>query len=166
MTSVFISGSRHISKLSDDVKQRLNNIIQQGFTIFVGDANGADKAVQSYLLESSYSQVVVFCSGSKCRNNLGNWQTKFIKVDKGLKGRDFYTIKDIAMAQEADYALAIWDGKSQGTLNNINKMLELGKKSLVYQAKQHEFLSINKLSDVSKLHAKHAFNENQQALAF
>lgn len=166
MTSVFISGSRHVVKLSDEVKQRLSNIIQQGFTVFVGDANGADKAVQNFLLENSYNQVIVFCSGNKCRNNLGNWQAKFIEVEKSLKGRDFYTVKDIAMAQEADYALAIWDGKSQGTLNNINKMLELGKKSLVYLAKQHEFLSINKFSDVAKLHAKIAFNESQQALAF
>jgi hypothetical protein len=39
-----------------------------------------------------------------------------------------YQLKDTAMAQDADCGLAIWNGKSQGTKYNIEKMSELGKK--------------------------------------
>ena len=38
-----------------------------------------------------------------------------------------YTLKDISMGQDADYALMIWDGESQGTLNNIKEMKRLEK---------------------------------------
>lgn len=46
MTCVMLDGSRHISKLSDDVRRRLERIVQQHFTVVVGDANGADWAFQ------------------------------------------------------------------------------------------------------------------------
>jgi hypothetical protein len=42
---VFIAGSRWLSRLSADVRSRLDTIIEKGFTILIGDANGADKAV-------------------------------------------------------------------------------------------------------------------------
>jgi hypothetical protein len=47
MSTVFIGGSRHITRLSDHVKERLNNIVGSGFLIIVGDAAGADKAVHT-----------------------------------------------------------------------------------------------------------------------
>jgi len=49
MTKVFIAGSRQLSRLNADVKRRIDTMIDKGFTILVGDANGADKAVQRYL---------------------------------------------------------------------------------------------------------------------
>jgi hypothetical protein len=49
MTKVFIGGSRRLSQLNKDLKGRLDNIVERGFTVIVGDANGADKAVQRYL---------------------------------------------------------------------------------------------------------------------
>jgi predicted Rossmann fold nucleotide-binding protein DprA/Smf involved in DNA uptake len=75
MSTVFIGGSRHVARLSDQVKERLNNIIGNAFRIVVGDAAGADKAVQKYLLDASYPHVTVFCSGDRPRNNLGLWET-------------------------------------------------------------------------------------------
>ena len=73
MTKVFIGGSRRVSRLNADVRRRIDRIIEQGFPVFVGDANGADKAVQKYLQSRGYEAVEVFCSGGQCRNNLGNW---------------------------------------------------------------------------------------------
>src|SRR3990170_3898864 len=61
MTKVFIGGSRRLSRLNKDVKRRLDNIIERGFTVVVGDANGADKAVQQYLASRRYQKVIVFC---------------------------------------------------------------------------------------------------------
>jgi predicted Rossmann fold nucleotide-binding protein DprA/Smf involved in DNA uptake len=71
MTKVFIGGSRRLSKLNKDVKRRLDNIIEKGFTVVVGDANGVDKAVQQYLASKHHENVVVFCMAGQCRNNLG-----------------------------------------------------------------------------------------------
>ena len=70
-TKVFIAGSRRLSRLSNDVKRRIDNIIDKGLTVMVGDANGADKAVQRYLRSRHYSNVLVFCMQGGCRNNLG-----------------------------------------------------------------------------------------------
>ena len=43
---VFVAGSRQISRLPAEVRSRLDTMIEKGFQILVGDANGADKAVQ------------------------------------------------------------------------------------------------------------------------
>ena len=49
MDSVFVAGSRALSKLNAQVKERLDNILRKEFTVLIGDANRADKAVQRYL---------------------------------------------------------------------------------------------------------------------
>ena len=48
-STVFVAGSRQISRLPAEVTSRLDTMIEKGFQILVGDANGADKAVQRYL---------------------------------------------------------------------------------------------------------------------
>jgi hypothetical protein len=53
-STVFGAGSRQISRLPAEVKTRLDTMIEKGFQILVGDANGADKAVQRYLADKSY----------------------------------------------------------------------------------------------------------------
>ena len=49
MNTVFVGGSRHVSRLPAPAKERLDNIVKNGFPILVGDANGADEAVQKHL---------------------------------------------------------------------------------------------------------------------
>ncbi|MBE0472374.1 MAG: hypothetical protein IBX55_23060 [Methyloprofundus sp.] len=151
MTTVFISGSRHLSRLSQDVKARLENVINQHFAVVVGDANGVDKAVQAYLCEVGYEAVTVFCAGEKCRNNLGHWQVKRIEVEPSLKGRAFYTVKDKKMAEVADYGFVLWDGKSQGSYNNILELLGQGKKALVYFAPNKQFTTVKTAADLEAL---------------
>ncbi len=154
MTTVFVSGSRKISHLNEEIKKRLQNVIDHRFSVIVGDANGADKALQKYFSEIHYDNVVVFCSGGLCRNNLGNWQVKRISVDPKYKGRDFYIQKDKEMAAEADYGFVIWDGASPGSFNNIMELLKKNKKALVYFFPEKEFYSISKLEDVQRLLSK------------
>ena len=48
-----------------------------------------------------------------------------------MEGREFYTLKDMKMADDADYGLMIWDGKSKGTLKNIEEMKKNNKKFFV-----------------------------------
>jgi adenine-specific DNA-methyltransferase len=68
MDSVFVAGSRALSKLNAQVKERLDNILRKEFTVLVGDANGADKAVQRYLAQCGYKRVIVYCM-EECRVN-------------------------------------------------------------------------------------------------
>lgn len=151
MTTVFISGSRHLSRLNQEVKVRLSNVVNQHFAVVVGDANGADKAVQSFLKEVGYQSVTVFCSGEKCRNNLGQWQVKPVKVEAKLTGRAFYTVKDKKMAEVADYGFVLWDGKSQGSYNNIVELLNQNKKALVYFAPKKDFVTVKSRADLGVL---------------
>jgi hypothetical protein len=45
--------------------------------------------------------------------------------------RGIAKLKDMAMAQDADCGLMIWDGKSQGTKFNIENMTKLGKEVFI-----------------------------------
>lgn len=154
MTSVFISGSRGLGQLSDQVRERLENILAASYSVLVGDANGVDKSVQAFLLERGYSNVRVYCSGSRCRNNLGAWPVREVSVPANVSGRAFYTRKDVEMARDADYGLAVWDGKSAGTLNNVMELLKRDKKALVYFSPQRRFYSVSSLNDAESLLAK------------
>lgn len=151
MTTVFLSGSRKISRLNEMVRSRIDNMIEKGFRIMVGDANGADKAMQKFLSDSQYSNVVIFCSGETCRNNIGEWDVKQVPVDPKLKGRDFYTAKDKEMASKADYGFVLWDGKSAGAINNIFELLKHGKRIVVYFSPEKEFHAISHLNDAKAL---------------
>ena len=70
MTKVFIAGSRQIVRLPAEVKNRIDTMVEKGFQILVGDANGADKAVQRYLADKAYPNVLVHCMENHCRNNV------------------------------------------------------------------------------------------------
>jgi probable addiction module antidote protein len=131
MSTVFVGGSRHIARLSAQAKERLNNIIGSGFPVIVGDAAGADKAVQKYLLEAAYARVTVFCSGDRPRNNLGAWETYKVATPKHVKGFHFFAAKDREMAKKADFGLMIWDGKSAGTALNVLRLVRAGKKAVL-----------------------------------
>jgi len=95
--NVFISGSISIKKLRKHDKAPLEQIIEGNRTILIGDAYGVDKAVQQILAEREYRQVIVYFSGEKPRNNIGNWQTKQIPNPENLTGRSRYQLKDKAI---------------------------------------------------------------------
>jgi hypothetical protein len=137
--------------LNEDVKDRAANIVAEGLQVLVGDANGADKAIQKFLVEKDYSNVVVFFAGTVCRNNLGKWPTNPVRVNRSERDFRFYAAKDLAMSEAADYGFMIWDGESQGTVNNILNLLERGKRVVVYVSPQREFLTLKTSSDAGDL---------------
>ena len=128
---VFVSGSISIKQLPEIAREKLRNIISHGYEVLVGDAKGVDLAVQQYLAHKNYAQVAVYYAGNQVRNRVYPWPVKGIAATGAVRGRALFTLKDIAMAQEADYGLMIWDGKSPGTLNNMREMAQLGKKFVV-----------------------------------
>lgn len=153
MTSIFIGGSRSVSRINSVIRERLDDFIRRGCTIFVGDANGADKAVQKHFADRGYSNVVVYCV-NECRNNIGGWQTKRISVPSGTSGFAYYAAKDLAMAADAKCGVMLWDGKSKGTLNNIQNLIEHRKKALVYLAPVKVFYKISSEGDLQELLAR------------
>jgi hypothetical protein len=151
MTTVFISGSMGIKHLDQKVKERIDNITNSGFSIVLGDADGVDAATQSYLLLINASDVTVYCSGSKARNNTGDWLTKTIETKHADGTRLFYTAKDIAMADIADYGLMIWDARSTGTLSNVIELLTRKKKSVIYINKSKSFITVSSIPQLETL---------------
>ena len=151
MKTVFLSGSRRISRINEAIRNRLDNIVANELSIIVGDANGADKAMQSYLARKEYGHVTVFCAGTRCRNNVGGWSTDNVLVDPKLSGRDFYAQKDKEMARKADFGLIIWDGKSPGSVANMVELLKAGKKVVVYFTPEKSFCNLCNMDDLNML---------------
>jgi hypothetical protein len=151
---VFVAGSRKISRLPAEVRARLDTMIDKGFQILVGDANGADKAVQRYLAVKSYPNVLVHCMKDHCRNNIGNWPTRQIDAPAGVRGFDYYSLKDLAMAEVAEYGLMLWDGKSKGTINNVLTLSSRNKPVVVYLAPSKTFQTVRGLDDLRDVLAK------------
>lgn len=147
---VFIGGSRRLTKLNNDVISHLDRIIESRLPILIGDANGADKAVQNYLCKRNYPDVTVFHSGKKWRNNVGNWNTEQVEPPTKRRDYNYYAAKDKRMANEANYGLAIWDGKSKGTLHQIQRLRNQDKIVFVYAANLKRFLYPSELDTLSK----------------
>ena len=151
---VFVAGSRQISRLPVEVGSRLDTMSEKGFQILVGDANGADKAIQRYLADRSYPNVLVHCMKDHCRNNVGNWPTREVAAPRGAKGFDYYSLKDRAMADTAEYGLMLWDGKSKGTVNNVVNLSRDHKPVVVYVAATKQFRTIKTPDDLRDLLAQ------------
>ncbi|MEE8199550.1 MAG: hypothetical protein V3R29_00130 [Candidatus Acidoferrales bacterium] len=172
MTKVFIAGSRRLSRLNQDVKRRVDNIIQKSFIVIVGDANGVDKAVQRYLNSRHFTNVVVFCMEGGCRNNIGAWPTRTISAaDPSRRDFAYYSTKDRAMVDEADYGLMLWDGQSRGTLTSIVQLVRQGKPVLVYIAPDKSFCTLRQSHDLAEMLGRfnpvalHEIDRDLQAVA-
>jgi hypothetical protein len=151
VTTVFISGSRRASRLNAEVRHRLDRIIDRGLRVLVGDANGADKAFQTYLASRGYRNVEVFCTEGICRNNIGGWRTRGVPAPEAHSGFEYYSAKDAEMAREASVGLMLWDGRSRGTLANISRLLDAHKKAVVYLLPEKRFLTLRGESDLDGL---------------
>lgn len=147
---VFIAGPRVLSSLDKEVQNRLLNIIDHDLTVIVGDANGIDQAVQQFLHDRHYRNVIVYASRGKSRNNLGDWPVEDVAVPDKVKGFDFYAAKDIKMTRDTDYGFMIWNGKSKGTFNNIVNLTKQHKKVLLYFTPHKKFYVLKKFEDIQE----------------
>lgn len=147
MTKVFIGGSRRLTRLNAVIRERLDRIIENGLIVLIGDANGADKAVQQYLKIRGYEKVEVFCANGVCRNNLGDWPIRKVKVPRSARGFEFYAAKDRQMSEESSIGFMLWDGESKGTKTNILRLLDSQKKVVVYVARSRMFRTLRSRGD-------------------
>jgi hypothetical protein len=147
MTTVFLGGSRQISRINAEVRKRLDKIIDNDFRVLIGDANGADKAIQHYLHLKGYPNVEVFCAAGACRNNIGDWKVRSVATKSHVRDFSFYAMKDQEMTKEATVGMMIWDGKSIGTLLNTLRLLTHGKKVVLYATPQKRFWELRTLRE-------------------
>ncbi|MDB9315612.1 hypothetical protein PN462_21040 [Spirulina sp. CS-785/01] len=112
-----ISGSRTIQKLPLPALQAMNRIMQKKFHVIVGDASGVDCLVQRYLSFHKYPNVTVYYALF-----LGHGKPRHTMDYPAIGILGNYQERDKQMCQMADYALAIWDGRSKGTKVNIERV--------------------------------------------
>lgn len=163
MTTVFIAGSITIKQLDPMAQVSLANIIEMGHRVIVGDADGADTAIQRFLHDGGASDVTVYCVGGRPRNNLGNWPVEHVATYQKAGSRAYFTAKDIEMAKHADFGLMIWDGKSTGTLSNVIELLTRKCYSKVYANREKMFHKVRKVADLEALVATMADAARLQA---
>lgn len=132
--NVFISGSREITKLDNNVLNALFIELNSDVNILVGDAEGVDAEIQKFCKDHYYKNVTVYAINGRARNNLGNFDVKNITVDRKTYFKTSFTEKDKAMTDIADYGIVIWDGKSKGSFNNILRLIRQNKPCHVYLA--------------------------------
>jgi hypothetical protein len=79
------------------------------------------------------------------------WSTREVAAPRGARGFDYYSVKDRAMADTAEYGLMLWDGKSKGTVNNVVNLSRHDKPVVVYVAPTKQFLTIKTFDDLEGL---------------
>lgn len=147
MTKVFIGGSRRLARLHAEVRLRLDRFIEAQVTILIGDANGADKAVQRYLKSRGYDKVEVFCMQGHCRNNVGGWRLREIPGSGNKKDFLYHAIKDELMAREATFGFMVWNSKSKGTFANVKRLIQQQKPVQLYNIYTRQFLELRTEAD-------------------
>ena len=151
MLKVFCGGSRIIpeyqSALPEDVCALLDYYMSINAALLIGDADGVDNLIQTYVNNAGYKNVVVFHSTARPRYMVNNaWQTRHVPA-YGLKGREFMQAKDKAMAATCDEALMVWNPVSvnkygnltvsKGTLANCTNVVIQAKPVVVWSTAQH-----------------------------
>ena len=151
MSRVFISGSRRIRRLSPEVCERLDRMVEKRLPLVLGDAAGADLAVQEYLSSRGYDLVSVFTADETPRHNVGGWPLRRIQPFHKRRDFDYYATKDREMAREATVGFSIWDGESRGTLMNVLRLVTLEKTSVVYVEPGKAFSEVRTRDDFERL---------------
>lgn len=114
---VMISGSRTITDIYYG-KESLDRIMEKQLDVIVGDAPGVDDLVQQYLASKDYQKVKIYYAmlqgRGKARNAIAGWELV------GVPGS--YVDRDKMMCSICRWGLALWDGKSWGTKQNIERV--------------------------------------------
>jgi len=162
MEAVFLGGSRRITRLNERIRSKLDELLKRGLWIFIGDAYGADRAIQRHLADRGYQRVTVYAITGMLRNNLGNWKVRSVDAPKSARGFDLYSVKDTQMANDASCGFMLWDGKSRGTLVNVRALLAHGKPVAVHLGPARRFVSLKSSDDLRKLSTESAADQDAQ----
>jgi hypothetical protein len=111
-------------ELPVEVKKRIDQAIERGMTIIVGEAPGANRLYQDYLKGRGYRNVIVG-HAIRLRYNAGNW--KDMQYGRNLKERERKMIED------CDSAAVIWMNNSGVIAKNLELLKRLSKSTFVYE---------------------------------
>lgn len=151
MNKVFLGGSRKLPRLNSAIRAELRKLMADEHLVLVGDAAGADKAVQTFFAEEGYRDVVVYCMDGLCRNNVGGWEVHPVDSGGKRRGFDYFAMKDAEMSRDADNGFMFWDGKSRGTLNNVWNLLRQEKATRIYLSPSKSFRTVKSIADFQAL---------------
>ena len=126
----FVSGSISINSLPKAFTDELR--LLKGQMVLVGDAYGADYYVQGFVGELQIL-VTVYTIKSRPRNRRSSLFTvKQVTAPENLPEKLKQQYKDVAMAEDCDCGLVLWDGKSYGSYCNILQLIKRGKPVKVF----------------------------------
>jgi len=111
-------------ELPIEVKERIDDALERGMTIIVGEAPGANRLYQDYLKAKDYRNVVVG-HAVRLRYNAGNWKT--VQYGRDLKERER------KMIEHCDSAVVIWMNNSGVIAENLELLKRLGKPTYLYE---------------------------------
>ena len=144
--ALFISGSSktqdkaseyHRSRLPKVIRAEIDQAIQKGTKIVVGDAPGIDRQVQNYLKRQKYDNVEIYGPGQKVRYSANKkWKTHPIDAPEFEVGSpEWLAKKDRLMAELATKGLAIVldEGGSKATRKNVERLINAHKDVKVYE---------------------------------
>lgn len=75
---VFVCGSKNLTVLTKLEQLTIDRFINKKVLFLIGDCYGIDKAIQQYLFDKGYTDVVIYATDGKVRNNVGNYLLKAI----------------------------------------------------------------------------------------
>lgn len=122
INSVAICGSRSIVEGNLAFRRliwAIEKVIQLNPEVVfnIGDANGVDIEAQKILCQMNHDRVIVWHVKGNLRNLANDeWETRAVDYNSYSTR---YTERDSAMIENAEKLIAVWDGKSKGTLRNI-----------------------------------------------
>lgn len=110
--------------LPPEVAGVLDEALDRGVAVVVGEARGACRAFQDHLAARGYREVVVGHAKS-IRYNAGGWPTRMYGED--VKGRER------GMIDDCDSAIIIWVNRSGVIAQNLERLKRQGKPTYVYE---------------------------------
>ena len=129
---VFLGGSKSITELTDDEKSVIDEYIEEGCQILVGDCRGADTEIQEHLVERGYTNVKVYATDGEARNNVGNFKviacpSSYAPEWSAKNAYSYYRVKDERMLTLCDEIIMFWDGNSKASRENLEEGVKMKK---------------------------------------
>jgi hypothetical protein len=124
-------------------------MIRRELMILIGDADGADRAIQDYFARQKYNNIEIYCTAGECRNNVGDWRVCSVRAPHTRRDFAYFSAKDAAMADAADTALMLWDENSHGTIVNVARLVARAKPTVIYRTPAKTFHTMKTRADLS-----------------
>jgi hypothetical protein len=109
---VFFTGTENLEILNREMSLRICKVMELKAEILIGNYPGFDQLALAFLHTLEYPNVTIYETGSKL-----SFGYPIVNVGR-------YPAQDIAMSQQADYMLAVYDGKSRGVAANLRRVPE------------------------------------------